>query len=56
MAILARRLTIITLSAAIFAMAFSAAVLHSSRAPARVHIGTAAPCYHPASPSCVAVL
>lgn len=56
MEIVARRLTIITLSAAIFAMAFSAVVNQSGHAPLKMRSGAAAPCYHSASPYCSAVL
>lgn len=51
-----RRFTIITLLAAIFAFAFSTAVERAADRPQRVHIGSAAPCYHPASSYCVAAL
>ena len=52
----ARRFTIITLILTIFALAFSALVAHPGRKDLRVHLGTAAPCYHPATPGCVAAL
>ncbi len=52
MEIVARRLTIITLSAAIFAMAFSAIVNQSAPSPLKMRSGAAVPCYHSASPYC----
>lgn len=56
MSILARRLTIVTLIMTIFALAFAALVAEPGRKELRVHLGTAAPCYHPATPGCVAAL
>jgi len=56
MAILARRLTIITLIMTVFALAFVALVEQPGRRELRVHLGTNAPCYHPATPGCVASL
>lgn len=56
MEILARRLTIITLGAAIFAMTFAAAVERSAHSPRRVHVGSSAPCFHPASLNCTVAL
>jgi hypothetical protein len=56
MTVLARRLTILTLIMTIFAFIFSALVTAPARNDLRVHLGTAAPCYHPATPNCVAAL
>jgi len=56
MTVLARRLTIVTLIMTIFAFVFSALASAPARNDLRVHLGTAAPCYHPASPNCVAAL
>jgi hypothetical protein len=56
MIVLIRRFTIITLLAAIFAMSFAALVVHPQRSFQRVHVGSLAPCYHPATPSCVALV
>lgn len=56
MEILLRRFTIITLLAAIFAFAFATAVERAGDRPQRVHLGSAAPCYHPASVNCVAAI
>ncbi|MBN9028956.1 hypothetical protein P7F60_00285 [Rhizobium sp. YJ-22] len=56
MEVVARRLTIIMLSAFVFAMGFSAAVNHSAQSPLKMRSGTAAPCYHTESPYCTAIL
>ena len=56
MEILLRRFTIIALLAAIFAFAFATAVERAADRPQRVHLGSAAPCYHPASVNCVAAI
>lgn len=56
MTILARRLTIVTLIMTIFAFVFSALVATPARNDLRVHLGTTVPCYHPATPNCVAAL
>jgi len=56
MTVLARRLTIVTLIMTIFAFVFSALASAPARNDLRVHLGTAAPCYHPASLKCVAAL
>ncbi|MDQ0133374.1 hypothetical protein J2T08_001275 [Neorhizobium galegae] len=56
MTILARRLTIVTLIMTIFAFVFGALVAAPARHDLRVHLGTAVPCYHPATPNCVAAL
>ncbi|WP_162895074.1 hypothetical protein [Rhizobium terrae] len=56
MAVLARRLTIITLIMTIFAFAFAALVAQPGRKELRVHLGTSVPCYHHATPNCVATL
>jgi hypothetical protein len=56
MASLARRLTIVTLIMTIFALSFAALASGHSRRELRVHLGTEAPCYHPATAGCVAVL
>lgn len=56
MAVLARRLTIITLIMTIFALAFVALIEQPARRELRVHLGTNAPCYHPATRGCVASL
>ncbi|MDI7861211.1 hypothetical protein MRS76_04520 [Rhizobiaceae bacterium n13] len=55
MTILARRFTIISLAAAVFAVAFSMVIQHAADRPQRFHVGSTAPCYHPAS-SCVTAL
>lgn len=56
MDVVLRRLTIITLTMAIFAMGFSALVVADTRGPKRVHYSTATPCLHPASSFCVVQL
>ncbi|CDN47124.1 MULTISPECIES: hypothetical protein [Neorhizobium] len=56
MTVLARRLTIVTLIMTIFAFAFAALVAAPARNDLRVHLGTTVPCYHPATPNCVAAL
>ncbi len=56
MEVVARRLTIIMLSAFVFAMGFSAAVNHSAQSPLKMRSGTAAPSYHTESPYCTAIL
>jgi hypothetical protein len=53
---LARRLAIVTLIMTIFAFAFAALVAAPARNDLRVHLGTAVPCYHPATSNCVAAL
>lgn len=53
LAIIARRLTILFLVFTVFALAFTAMVTRMPRNADRVHVGTAAPCFHPASPGCV---
>lgn len=55
MQILIRRFTIIGLAAAVFAISLSMVVERSANHPQRFHIGSVAPCYHPAS-NCVAFL
>ncbi|CDZ29353.1 hypothetical protein [Neorhizobium galegae] len=56
MTVLARRLTIVALIMTIFAFTFAALVAAPARNDLRVHLGTAVPCYHPATPNCVAAL
>lgn len=56
MFVLARRLTIVTLIMTIFALSFAALVAEPGRGHLRVHFGTAAQCYHAATPNCVAAL
>ncbi len=56
MAVLTRRLTIITLMMTVFALAFAALVQADGRKQARVHPGTTMPCYHPATPNCTIAL
>jgi hypothetical protein len=56
MAIMVRRLTIIVLLMAIFAMSFATLVIHPQRSFQRVHLGTATACFHPATPACIVVL
>ncbi|MBW6421328.1 hypothetical protein KX729_07730 [Rhizobium sp. XQZ8] len=56
MLIVLRRLTIVTLIMTIFAFCFSALVAQPGRNELRVHLGTAAPCYHPATTGCVMAL
>jgi len=56
MSVVLRRLTIVTLIMTIFAFCFSALVAQPGRNELRVHLGTAAPCYHPATPGCVMAL
>lgn len=53
---LVRRMAIVMLIMTIFALAFSALVAAPARNDLRVHLGTTVPCYHPASPNCVAAL
>lgn len=52
--IIARRLLIILLAAASFAMLLAAFVQTAPRPINRVHLGSAAPCFHPASSNCIA--
>ena len=52
MPIIARRFTILTLILTIFAISFSALVTYPYRSQ-RVHVGTNAACYHPATRNCV---
>jgi hypothetical protein len=56
MFIIARRLTILTLVMAIFAISFAALATHPVRRHLGVHMGTNAPCYHPATADCIATL
>lgn len=56
MSVVLRRLTIVTLIMTIFAFCFSALVAQPGRGELRVHLGTAAPCYHPATSGCVVAL
>lgn len=51
-AIIARRMTIITLAMAVFAFAFAVLVEKTPRPTERLHIGSNAPCFHPATPGC----
>lgn len=53
---IARRMTILTLMMTIFAFGFSALVSAPSQRQVRVHAGTVAPCYHPATEGCVTAL
>lgn len=53
---LATRFSVFTLGMALFALALSALVTSNDRQATRVHFGTAAPCFHPATPGCVAFL
>ena len=55
MAIMARRLTIITLSAAVFALTFSAAVQYSSGSGAQSHFGASFTCLQSAGGACSVV-
>jgi len=55
MPVIARRFTILTLMMTIFAIGFAALVAHPARSQ-RVHVGTNAPCYHPASQNCTVSL
>ena len=48
-----KRMTIIFLSATIFAILFSQLVIQAPRPLNRVHAGSTIPCFHPASPFCV---
>lgn len=52
MFILARRFTIITLSATVFALSFSAAVQHSNASGSQSHFGASFTCLQSASPYC----
>ncbi len=54
--VIARRLTILCLLMAIFAFAFAALVEKMPRPIERVHIGSNAPCFHPATPGCTSTL
>lgn len=51
-----RRLAILSLLMAIFALLFAELVEHSSRDLRRVHLGTNITCLHPASPNCAYAL
>jgi len=55
MPVIMRRLSIICLMFSIFALSMGMLVQASPRAISRVHIGSSAPCYHPASPFCTPV-
>lgn len=55
MPIVARRLTIVTLMMTIFALGFAALVSEPARRDLRVHLGTEAQCYYPATTNCVAL-
>jgi hypothetical protein len=41
---------------AIFAVSFAALAAHPVRRNIGFHVGTSAPCYHPATSNCVATL
>jgi hypothetical protein len=56
MFIIARRLTILTLVMVIFAISFAALATYPVRRHLGVHMGTNAPCYHPATADCIATL
>lgn len=56
MAILIRRLTIITLLMAIFAMSFAALAINPHRNFQRMQLGTAAPCTQSIQTNCTTVL
>ncbi|MGV2083695.1 MULTISPECIES: hypothetical protein [Rhizobium] len=55
MAILARRFTIITLVSAVFAISFSAAVLHSGGSGSQSHFGANFTCLQSTSSYCSTV-
>ena len=50
--VLARRLLIIVLIGCTFAILLAAFVQNAPRPTNRVHLGSAAPCFHPASDHC----
>lgn len=52
MYVLARRFTILTLIMTVFAIGMTAIVNGSAKGNVRYHIGTTAPCLHPASINC----
>jgi hypothetical protein len=56
MSVVLRRLTIITLIMTVFAFCFGQLVVQPEHRQVRVHVGTSAPCYHPATPGCVIAL
>lgn len=55
MLIMARRLTIITLSAAVFAISFSAAVQYSGGGGAQSHFGANFTCLQSAGTTCTVI-
>jgi hypothetical protein len=55
MVILARRFTIITLFAAVFAISFSAMVEHGGRSGAQSHFGASFTCLESGMPHCTTV-
>ncbi|MGX5665689.1 hypothetical protein G6N76_06335 [Rhizobium daejeonense] len=56
MAKLSRRITIMTLVMAIFAILLAQLVISTSENPRRMQVGVASGCINPASPLCMATL
>jgi hypothetical protein len=52
---LARRLTVITLFAAVFAITFSAAVVHGGGGGSQSHFGASYTCLNSTSPFCTSI-